>query len=436
MSVDIGRNDACHCGSGKKYKKCCLISDQENEKLEVLKTKYIAENTDLPEPWDNPEDWISSDDEDTPYKDPNLTDEQNELLDKWWDDFRLLKDYKAQIAHLNLLFDTMPDLVEYAGLENEAIFELVAPHLKDDKYDDFIAFLLNFKERYPEAYKLADDYYNYYVIVWLLVNDRQNEIPNYLDIYIDKGSEKLAEVVELLRSTNNCKILIPFLEKNYKVIIESEAYWNAWFLIQPLLDNACAPCLKPNIADRDIAKTILNLKNIDYEFIDEIFEPSYWQTMSTELFKPFEPWPNKIPANKTAFNELLNKVSTQYLGFLISKKEFSSNYSFHLYHKINSFIFEYYEQNSKKSKSLFKFSIKKIDETIITLTKNMMWLNYIELHSLFLTTYYFMEYLELCGNLDSEERTKIQQEISELFNSNRRNFLDYYEEALIIKSIP
>ncbi len=20
----IGRNDACHCGSGKKYKKCCL----------------------------------------------------------------------------------------------------------------------------------------------------------------------------------------------------------------------------------------------------------------------------------------------------------------------------------------------------------------------------------------------------------------------------
>ena len=24
----IGRNDKCHCGSGKKYKKCCLQSDQ------------------------------------------------------------------------------------------------------------------------------------------------------------------------------------------------------------------------------------------------------------------------------------------------------------------------------------------------------------------------------------------------------------------------
>ena len=26
-SIDIGRNDPCHCGSGKKYKKCCLLND-------------------------------------------------------------------------------------------------------------------------------------------------------------------------------------------------------------------------------------------------------------------------------------------------------------------------------------------------------------------------------------------------------------------------
>ncbi len=27
--VEIGRNDPCHCGSGKKYKKCCQAKDQE-----------------------------------------------------------------------------------------------------------------------------------------------------------------------------------------------------------------------------------------------------------------------------------------------------------------------------------------------------------------------------------------------------------------------
>ena len=25
----LGRNDPCHCGSGKKYKKCCYLKDQE-----------------------------------------------------------------------------------------------------------------------------------------------------------------------------------------------------------------------------------------------------------------------------------------------------------------------------------------------------------------------------------------------------------------------
>jgi hypothetical protein len=28
MTISIGRNDPCHCGSGKKYKKCCLEKDE------------------------------------------------------------------------------------------------------------------------------------------------------------------------------------------------------------------------------------------------------------------------------------------------------------------------------------------------------------------------------------------------------------------------
>ena len=27
---DIGRNESCHCGSGKKYKKCCLLKDEQS----------------------------------------------------------------------------------------------------------------------------------------------------------------------------------------------------------------------------------------------------------------------------------------------------------------------------------------------------------------------------------------------------------------------
>ena len=32
MATKIGRNDSCPCGSGKKYKRCCLEQDQQDER--------------------------------------------------------------------------------------------------------------------------------------------------------------------------------------------------------------------------------------------------------------------------------------------------------------------------------------------------------------------------------------------------------------------
>ena len=31
--MKIGRNDSCHCGSGKKYKKCCLEADAQSTSI-------------------------------------------------------------------------------------------------------------------------------------------------------------------------------------------------------------------------------------------------------------------------------------------------------------------------------------------------------------------------------------------------------------------
>lgn len=49
LSPQVGRNDPCHCGSGKKYKKCCLTKDEEKEQLkrrleitETVSDKYFS----------------------------------------------------------------------------------------------------------------------------------------------------------------------------------------------------------------------------------------------------------------------------------------------------------------------------------------------------------------------------------------------------------
>ena len=40
--VNIGRNDPCHCGSGKKYKKCHLEKDERKDSKKRLKAAMNA----------------------------------------------------------------------------------------------------------------------------------------------------------------------------------------------------------------------------------------------------------------------------------------------------------------------------------------------------------------------------------------------------------
>jgi hypothetical protein len=48
MTITLGRNEPCHCGSGKKYKKCHLEKDEnadrkEREKAALNAAKVMAE---------------------------------------------------------------------------------------------------------------------------------------------------------------------------------------------------------------------------------------------------------------------------------------------------------------------------------------------------------------------------------------------------------
>jgi hypothetical protein len=43
---ELGRNEPCHCGSGRKYKQCCLAKDEEKER--AARAKDVAQASDAP----------------------------------------------------------------------------------------------------------------------------------------------------------------------------------------------------------------------------------------------------------------------------------------------------------------------------------------------------------------------------------------------------
>ena len=53
MSLELGRNEPCHCGSGKKYKKCHLEGDEQadrkrRDKAALNVTSVGSEGSDAP----------------------------------------------------------------------------------------------------------------------------------------------------------------------------------------------------------------------------------------------------------------------------------------------------------------------------------------------------------------------------------------------------
>ena len=45
---NLGRNDACHCGSGRKYKHCCLDKDQAAARATSETDTPVEARTDQP----------------------------------------------------------------------------------------------------------------------------------------------------------------------------------------------------------------------------------------------------------------------------------------------------------------------------------------------------------------------------------------------------
>jgi hypothetical protein len=52
VEPSLGRNDPCHCGSGKKYKQCHLAADEAKAREERAKA---ADSAPAPEPTATPE---------------------------------------------------------------------------------------------------------------------------------------------------------------------------------------------------------------------------------------------------------------------------------------------------------------------------------------------------------------------------------------------
>ncbi len=193
----VGRNDPCPCGSGKKYKKCCLKKDEEARRVtaEAERAERGAAAVALLPPPPAPEPL-------SPYAGTNgalgealepAEDSAIELTpsEARWEEFEAEEDYEGQITIFLETLDQGAMDADNAFEMLNVIYENSAAHGERDRFDALVALL---RERLPDVYAHDAHFYLDWLTTNALVAGRLDEVPALAEELADMAGAQLDTV--------------------------------------------------------------------------------------------------------------------------------------------------------------------------------------------------------------------------------------------------
>ncbi len=495
----VGRNDPCHCGSGKKYKKCCKAKDeQENAdsfpNSRILKEHggysdrktqeeeaferdfysgetYEEEEADFneldennidtePENIDNDQ-YADADDanvleyktvldlkdkeaENTPEKIkdeyPEINEKEESLVDDWWDAFQKLKDPVQEKTHLENFMASNPDLVIHLSVHEEILFELGADYLKIGKYDEFIEFLMKFREEFPDSYLKSAGYYEKDIIIWLISKGRTDEIHKYTHLlqkyYVD-WEDKIQDLAAIFAATNLNAFFLDHFTNTYIQLFKNNMGlfpYSGFYNVSMNIFNRYIGLGKEEFRVTEFLQDVLAL-GIEASEEDEKLATIIWQKYYNSAIRPFSLWDDNVPKKNRQLYDKYISITTNFTRYLKEKKGLqwasARYYGLHM----NDFLACFLDDN-KKPKQLFNFSITVIDRALGELCQDFIYINFVQFNSILTSIYYFADYLHECGNLSEEEKNKVKDEVFEYYTNQYSKINTMYHEAQIFSRFP
>jgi hypothetical protein len=166
-----GRNDPCHCGSGKKYKKCCLTKDEEARqaaKAELAATAGL-EST-------------KADKTSRKETDPHI-----EAFNGRLKEFEAA-DYEGKF---NIFIRTLddPELMD-GEMAFEMLHDLFRYTIEHGERNRFDALVKGLRERLPETYVAEASFFLRWLITNALVENRSGDVASlFLELASSAGKD-------------------------------------------------------------------------------------------------------------------------------------------------------------------------------------------------------------------------------------------------------
>jgi len=339
MSKNLGRNSPCHCGSGKKYKKCCLTQDEDIVRIEQNPDllyeeveEEVVENHEVDDDTDKFVNEFSPPDIEQITKPeaaslPEITAKEQQLVDDWGEKYVTIKDPGEFLSHLKQFLQDYPALVPHLWLEEEALFELGAMLLRHERGNEYIEILLDIRQNFSDVYIRSYAYYDSDLMVYHISQGEVEKAAQFIDNftkYPDDDPDILFSLIDFLCATNQQSLLSELLKENYLKVLYSKNVIGTGEIIEPFL-WACyyIPELENNYNEKSINALSKTFKTLKIDFREEYYQPEFLIEKLDKITKKTEEPLENIYESTENIQEFYYQISMNYIGWIQKKQEYT-----------------------------------------------------------------------------------------------------------------
>lgn len=466
MEKKLGRNDKCHCGSGKKYKKCCMEKDLQEERearapqpseeellFETEAAAFQAPGTHVwgqtePEYFEEmdadpkPDKPSKADADRSVFKVPEISDEQDKLITDFLDRFYNLTDPKARAETLNNFLNDHPELAPNLAAESEALLELKDSFMRQELYCEYIEELFFLRKNYPQAYIQVFNYLDVDIVFYLYMNDQSAEIDNYLDLfrkYPTEDPDSLDSILNFLMCQGMFAEAHQLAQDIYRPIInDSGTHWLSFLQIltmgcfAPYLDAA----LKDERTEQSTRRLVQCLKPFRNYLEEHWFKAGFHEFLvKMILTNPETKLPLQHCQTRDEVIERYNDILFGFMGFLGREKAMHWAVADHFRLLLSDF-FEALIPEGKIPKQGLPLTKNTITKALNKMGSPIFGIQASSLLGILSALYYLADYLVQAGSIGEDQGKELQDLTRQLHEESFSAGPVIEMEALALQRFP
>jgi hypothetical protein len=377
-------------------------------------------------------------DEEDIYEDDfyeNLTDEQIEIVDNWWDRYYELDKADEIVEHLNTFLLNQRDLVPYLELYEEPLHTLAETYLQENNFEKYIQFIRQLKKTHPQEVISGGGQIELNILTWLLAKDRTEDIPEFLQPFQElplQYASVLPQVIDIFLLLNKAEFIIPILLNVYQLICENEDFTNPYATVHPIIADYIDRHYH-NVSAGGMISFLTKQLNVALD--EDVLEESFWEVYFKSVKRPFEIWPDTKPDDQLEVVELCRMICENFMRFLKERLGLHFASAEHLAFKVDQYLLEFLDRN-RSAKKIFNFSYGRMRKAIESVAGGHIWLDFVQLMLILNGLYYFVDYLQECGNLSPVQVLKIKSDLGKIHNSYIEDGLENELDTMLFEDFP